>query len=185
MLRCSQRVLQRHTRSSTPLKGFSSSPKAREEEEYPFRIPPERLRALISLYHQSSKFITPETLEARIDEAFTNVINVGTQGTTLYTYEQLTSELESLRKGKGRSTLSSYNGTPLDYRVNASWSEQIARESTVGAALWGVQENGRPGLETVLETSVLNEKEKRLLRETNAEAKPVLRETKKTGEGAI
>ncbi|KAJ7068064.1 hypothetical protein C8F01DRAFT_1364477, partial [Mycena amicta] len=33
-------------------------------------LPPEKLRALISIYHQAQSFVTRENLEAKIDEAF-------------------------------------------------------------------------------------------------------------------
>jgi hypothetical protein len=67
---------------------------------------------------------------------------------------------------RGGSSKSHYFGVNLDY-TDRTWSDQQgARQAKISSTLWGTHIDGRPGLEAVLETSAINEKEAKLLDET-------------------
>lgn len=116
------------------------------------------MRALVSLYHQSDTFITPENLSQRIDEAFvpqeTRSRIAQISGKSL---KDLHQELKDVRKSpKFRdwdkdAVVTSTNG-------NVLWSSaKVEREWKVMEALYGVDitpsREVLPGLE-VLEESV-------------------------------
>ncbi|KAI0316710.1 hypothetical protein OF83DRAFT_1172637 [Amylostereum chailletii] len=54
-------------RTPTLKRNLSSKPSSTAPE---FSLPPEKLRALISLYHQTESFVTPENLERKITDTF-------------------------------------------------------------------------------------------------------------------
>lgn len=79
----------------------------------------------------------------------------------------LQGEVDKMHTGMGKQALV-YNGTALEYGAR-SWSDEGgARETAVAGALWGVQTDSKPGLEAVLETTALNEKEEQLLGQTES-----------------
>ncbi|KAF8528870.1 hypothetical protein BU17DRAFT_80023 [Hysterangium stoloniferum] len=152
--RCAQRLSKRSIRF------FSTSPVTRDSS-----LPSTRIRALISLYHGSSTFITPANLSQRIDLAFTDSVNVHSDISTYqWSYNALTASMNDSRRGG--SSKSHYFGVNLDYS-DRTWSDQQgARQAQISSALWGTHIDGRPGLEAVLETDAINEKEAKLLDQT-------------------
>ncbi|KAL1742885.1 hypothetical protein HDZ31DRAFT_83813 [Schizophyllum fasciatum] len=68
--RAAGRLVRRTLATSAPAPaGTSTTPEGKKVASHA-SLPDARMRALISLYHQSSTFITPENLDQRIDEAF-------------------------------------------------------------------------------------------------------------------
>ena len=136
---------------------FSTSVVVRKETQ-PFTLPSARLRALITLYHRSSSFITPENLSSRIDSAFNgDSAQVGPSGVQLEEYRALQSHVQRNREKKTRNLV--YKSVPLNNFDSATWSGavQSERKALVIAALWGIQVGGKPSLETVQETRAVNE----------------------------
>ncbi|KAF8592535.1 hypothetical protein K439DRAFT_1324482 [Ramaria rubella] len=129
-------------------------------------LPPAKLRALITLYHRSSTFITPANLSQRIDLAFTDPLHSSqTVSDQRWNYGALQKRVQQNR-GDSEVKSSDYLGVNLDYE-SMTWSDRRgARQSRVNATLWGTQVGGRPGLETVQETSATNERESKLLDQT-------------------
>lgn len=121
-------------------------------------LAPEKMRALISLYHQTESFITPTNLSDTIDEVF------------IYSRERLgilhpsKPELSQndlwrmLRERRDQPSVAASDART--WRTNAAsngrytgqWSEsQTVREQQVVHALYGVEGVGKPGLEVVEE----------------------------------
>lgn len=111
------------------------------------------MRALISLYHQADKFITPETLDKAIDDAFI--------GDLKYTeaqevpYEELW-RLAALRRrmpkvGIAAKRRENVVGSSREERSDRVWSEQrTKRDAAVEAALYGTEGPWhKPGVETL------------------------------------
>ncbi|EMD37423.1 hypothetical protein CERSUDRAFT_94435 [Gelatoporia subvermispora B] len=123
------------------------------------QLPPEKLRALVSLYHQCDTFITPETLSDAIDDAFVYAKQRQRWGL----YRELSSDQTAvvLRKmqegdptpirpewrvdseGKVQSTRSNEGSTMS--------KEQSTRSKRVEDALYGLAGDDHSGLE-LLET---------------------------------
>ncbi|TFY72486.1 hypothetical protein EVG20_g498 [Dentipellis fragilis] len=63
-----------------------------------FSLSPAKLRALISLYHQSGNFITPANLDTEIDKAFTDVPDlVSVANSKFTTYTDLKADVSARR----------------------------------------------------------------------------------------
>lgn len=108
-------------------------------------LPPQKLRALVSLYHKSDTFLTPETLDAAIEKEFADVIKHAAY--TEYTYGRLREDLDRRRSEPevGRSGLSANVGTER-------WSDQSSmREKLVKTALYGLEDDNHAGLDVLLE----------------------------------
>ncbi|KAK7695651.1 hypothetical protein QCA50_000287 [Cerrena zonata] len=108
-------------------------------------LPPQKLRALVSLYHKSDKFITPETLDAEIDKEFQEDIFHGAY--TEYPYSRLREDLDKIRREPqvGRSGLSANTDSE-------KWSDRSSRrQKQVKTALYGMEDDRRAGLEVLLE----------------------------------
>lgn len=132
------------------------------------QVSPEKMRALISLYHQSKDFITPETLSVAIDDAFLEDQTVwGTGGKRERTEEQLHKELKDRRALPKLSTTGSVenrspSSDPRDifspeqmHSDYSSWSSyKPERDVQLKAALYGIEPSGDvplPGLEVLEE----------------------------------
>jgi hypothetical protein len=112
-------------------------------------LSPEKLRALVSLYHRSESFITRENLESAIDHAFLDQTEMS--GSSQYNekhFLDLQNELNERRSypkfgdTKGASTGGgSYGFVPW------STGERSGREVEVQSALYGTDTTGAPGLE--------------------------------------
>jgi len=124
-------------------------------------LPDHKRRALISLYHQSESFITPENLNDRIDEAFKTVLS-DTVVLNKMEVRDLKSVVQKTRtapklkqwvpKGDKESPISDSIGDG-----SSGWSNitRDRRENKVVAALYGVHvtPSGKilPGLEVLEE----------------------------------
>ncbi|KAF8741668.1 hypothetical protein RHS02_03846, partial [Rhizoctonia solani] len=128
-----------------------------------YALAPEKLRALIDLYHSSTGYITPETLSSAIDKTFAPARRTFNSGGLLKSYRDLVAERDELDaepdrvvpsanelSGRGHGTVDGIAG-PLA----GGWSESKAeRARMVKAALWGVDPMAKIGLETLLEAKV-------------------------------
>ncbi|KAF7433288.1 hypothetical protein PC9H_005238 [Pleurotus ostreatus] len=141
-LRTSTRTFARHA---------SSSAKKRRQPSPP--ISPDKMRALISLYHQSEHFITPENLLQRIDEEFCGNDKLAHTAVGTISYKDLQNELDLRRSAPKISQWRRRDGA---HGVPGSmWSNfKNVRESKVVEALYGTIDAGNislPGLEVLEE----------------------------------
>ncbi|KAF9498580.1 hypothetical protein BDN71DRAFT_1443496 [Pleurotus eryngii] len=141
-LRTSTRTFARHV---------SSSAKKRRQPSPP--ISPDKMRALISLYHQSEHFITPENLLQRIDEEFCGNDKLAHTAVGTISYKDLQNELDLRRSAPKISQWRRRDGA---HGVSGSmWSNfKNVRESKVVEALYGTIDAGNislPGLEVLEE----------------------------------
>ncbi|KAI0069048.1 hypothetical protein BV25DRAFT_1817986 [Artomyces pyxidatus] len=113
-----------------------------------FSLPPQKLRALISLYHESEGFITPENLDARIDLAFTDFESSSSVHKTHAGQLEMRSALSDRRRlpryGAPEDSARLLSGSVLDDRK--------ARVDGVFDALYGTWNAKRPGLELLQDT---------------------------------
>ncbi len=132
-----------------------------------FVLSPKKLRALVSLYHQSRSFITPENLDEAIDRAFAEPPSVRVFG------NGRTVDWPSLRlEVKERDALSKFG---LPETLNSVMSmyeagyleEREKRVEQVFDAMYGTWETDKPGLELVQDT--WEDVEKRLKGEDSEE----------------
>jgi hypothetical protein len=120
-----------------------------------------KMRALISLYHQSDAFVTPETLSQRIDDAFVHNRRPGIShppGESLRDFAQALSDLRKKPKLRDWNREGTVSRATRATEVNSVWSSfKAGREWKVIEALYGVDVTPSrevlPGLE-VLEESV-------------------------------
>ncbi|KAF5393872.1 hypothetical protein D9757_000223 [Collybiopsis confluens] len=121
----------------------------------PHALSPEKMRALISLYHQTDTFVTPETLSERIDLAFTgrkreDDLMTPLQQASVSTLNYFRRQTELAPK------FSEWDQEKAHYR-GETWSQSnySPREWKVVEALYGVDASGRfqplPGLEALEE----------------------------------
>ncbi|KAI0049595.1 hypothetical protein FA95DRAFT_1488803 [Auriscalpium vulgare] len=115
-----------------------------------FTLPPEKLRALVSLYHQSGQFVTPETLDSAIDHAF---IEDG-DSHLFATLQMRYADMKAQTKDRGK--LPKF-GPPeeLGYDGRLQVALQDERERRVAGvqdALYGTVGRVRPGLELLEDT---------------------------------
>lgn len=131
------------------------------------KLSDEKMRSLISLYHQSETFITPENLSERIDQVFTSTV-----GTAVVTRKGLPT-LSVFREIRARQVQNPRMG---DWEVESdgklvgeyrAWSSLVSRrEKKVIEALYGVDQSAvigssskdravriMPGLEVLKEQS--------------------------------
>ncbi|TFY83843.1 hypothetical protein EWM64_g175 [Hericium alpestre] len=109
-----------------------------------FRLSPAKLRALISLYHESGSFITPQNLDDVIDKVFTNENDVytTTRGQKYKSYMELRAEVQARRTAPKfvQAAQTAAN------RTN-SFSEANERLQQVAGALFGTEKEKEIGLE--------------------------------------
>ena len=116
-----------------------------------FVLPLKKLRALVSLYHQSRSFITPENLDEAIDRAFAESPSVRMFG------GRRTIDWPSLRlEVKEREQLSKF-GLPetLDSVLSTydvGYDDREGRVEQVFDAMYGTWETDKPGLELLQDT---------------------------------
>ncbi|KAI0285049.1 hypothetical protein BGY98DRAFT_946884 [Russula aff. rugulosa BPL654] len=154
-----------------PLARSMSSKPNPQAQPHDFVLPPEKLRALVSLYHQSKSFITPENLDEEIDRAFAEPPSVRVfENRRLVDWPSLRLEV------KERDRLSKF-GLPetLDsvlsmYEVGYH-EERERRVEQVFDAMYGTLETDKPGLELLQDTWV--DVEQRLKGEEDSEEGPV------------
>lgn len=141
---------------------FRAKPLARSMSSKPnpqtppddFVLPPKKLRALVSLYHQSKSFITHENLDEAIDRAFTDPPSVRVYwNRRLVDWPSLRLEIrerERLSKFGLPETLNSVLST---YEMGY-YEEREKRVEKVFDAMYGTLETDKPGLELLQDTWV-------------------------------
>lgn len=111
----------------------------------PTQLPPEKMRALISLYHQSKTFISPSNLSDKIDEVFAK---------DFYENNASFAGYLTLQNRVKERIAAPVLGDPMtkDQVEPQRWSQGPAarREQMVIDALYGV-DGDMPGLDTLLE----------------------------------
>lgn len=109
------------------------------------RLPRKKLRALVSLYHQSATFLTPETLDAHIEREFA----LDPVHPRHLDFDMLKSNVDQ----KVNAPEMSLQGVAsMSGFTRAESKEQRERASRVAAALWGVDAQGNPDVEAVEES---------------------------------
>jgi len=125
------------------------------------RLPPEKMRALISLYHQADSFITPENLTERTHLALLGSDPLARVLTSNLTYGDLRRMVDDRRMAPRMAV---WNDTPHYMPVSLRetlWSERSSvREMRVFEALYGVDVAGKPGLEVLEESKARLEQDK-------------------------
>jgi hypothetical protein len=109
-------------------------------------LPPQKVRSLISLYHQSGDFITPANLSEKIDQVFTtNHYSHANSGVTFNHKGDLIVGLHA-RKSAPRI------GEPNDASTQSDgrWTGMAARDREVQDALYGTHRK-LPGLDVLLD----------------------------------
>ncbi|KIL69134.1 hypothetical protein M378DRAFT_157353 [Amanita muscaria Koide BX008] len=172
-LSTAQKIYRRHASSTAQARSPKAAPAGGT-------LPPQKLRALISIYHQADTFITPENLSRRIDEAFipslrddkslsldmfpSSMAHFRELG--MIVPNQLRDALEEQRKAPKVMEPDKDVGSPgiYDSRNTGTWSgERKGRERKVMEALYGVEGVGSvevlPGLDVLLEERERMEKD--------------------------
>lgn len=130
-----------------------------------FSMPTARLRALITLYHDTKTMVTAENLSAQIDAEFLNNHGKTSTFADFYDYRKLSDAVADKQKGKPASLI--IRGVTVNVEPSRTWSDQTSeREAQIKGALWGTQIDGKAGLETILETIESAEREERLINQT-------------------
>ncbi|KAI0829486.1 hypothetical protein BC628DRAFT_1417198 [Trametes gibbosa] len=140
--------------SSAGASPIASSSQGKLNVQSKAKLPDEKLRVLVSLYHQAGTFITKENLSQAIDQAFTDPVRL-LQTSALHPetpFHYLEAELGSRRAlpkfGKANSALARSNAPHV--HSGESWSDRRPiRERAVMTTLYGVLGRGRPGLDAV------------------------------------
>jgi hypothetical protein len=111
----------------------------------PSMLPRRKMRALIALYNQTSTFLTPETLDAHIDNEFA----INPRRPTFLDHESLRKEV--IRQNNlPEMTTTGLTGVVGEGGFNSP-TERKSRAKRLAGALWGVDENGNPDLEAIEE----------------------------------
>ncbi|KAF9057365.1 hypothetical protein BJ165DRAFT_26702 [Panaeolus papilionaceus] len=142
-----------------PISAAGAAPKVQSHAS----LPPAKVRALISLYHQADSWITPENLLDRIDEAFLptvgkNVLVEETPEMRMQSMASLPDLRNALRKMKTAPKMAQWDTdtTKKDYVPGEQWSDvRSKREMKVIEALYGVNTTVKgkilPGLDALEE----------------------------------
>ncbi|KAI0301816.1 hypothetical protein B0F90DRAFT_250355 [Multifurca ochricompacta] len=115
-----------------------------------FALPPKKLRALVSLYHQSNSFITPENLDEEIDRAFLEVPAMRTFGNRRVDWPSLRLEVKE-RKQLSKFGLPETLNSALSM-YEAGYEEREKRVEQVFDAMYGTWQTNKPGLELLQDT---------------------------------
>jgi len=113
----------------------------------PSMLPRKKIRALIALYNQTSTFLTPETLDAHIDNEFA----INPRRPTFLDHEALRKEVVR-QNNLPEMTTSGLTGVVGEGGINSP-TERKSRAKRLAGALWGVDGNGNPDLEAVEEAA--------------------------------
>ncbi|KAL7282146.1 hypothetical protein PYCCODRAFT_876620 [Trametes coccinea BRFM310] len=123
------------------------------------KLPDEKMRVLVQLYHQSDTFITKENLSQKIDKAFIEHKHLST---TTLNAETPFRALEA--QVNRRRSLPKFGQTneAVPYSQGDRWSERrSAREMSVKSTLYGVIDPKRPGFDVVKEEKERLERSRR------------------------
>jgi hypothetical protein len=119
-----------------------------------FVLPPQKLRALVSLYHQSKTFITPENLDEAIDRAFVQPSSVRVyEGRRLVDWPSLRLEVKERDRLPKFGLPETLNSVLSMYEAGYH-EERERRVERVFDAMYGTWETDKPGLELLQDTWV-------------------------------
>jgi hypothetical protein len=116
-----------------------------------FVLPPKKLRALVSLYHQSKSFITPENLDEAIDRAFAEPPSVRVFGRRLVDWPSLRLEVKERDRLSKFGLPETLNSVLSMYEVGYH-EDRERRVEQVFDAMYGTLEADKPGLELLQDT---------------------------------
>ncbi|KAI0939524.1 hypothetical protein AcW1_004532 [Taiwanofungus camphoratus] len=110
------------------------------------RLSREKMRALVSLYHETETFITPQNLSEAIDRAF--ITEPSKQSAVMSPETSYRVLLDEMRMRKAQPKIGEAPQARLS--EDSEWSEgRRKRERTVLQALYGIEGRGKPGLEVL------------------------------------
>ncbi|THV03327.1 hypothetical protein K435DRAFT_775012 [Dendrothele bispora CBS 962.96] len=143
---------------------FSSSPSF-NQPKIAHSLPPEKMRALISLYHQADTFITKENLSDRIDEAFTGLSKYPGLPVNVPGFSELNEQVwkqQTAPKFSEWDMERALSGATAVPTSDGYWSGSLSmRDWKVVEALYGVDvsdsKSVMPGLEALEEHAKLKE----------------------------
>lgn len=110
-------------------------------------LPKKKLRALVSLYHRTATFLTPETLDRHIEQEFA----VDPRKPQFLAQMDLKKEVSSKNYIPEMTTRGL--GGIIGGGLHTSIAERRTRRTRLTGALWGVDEDGNPDLEALEETA--------------------------------
>jgi hypothetical protein len=160
---CIAKALRRVSNCSHFAKRYNSTVPSQPKPNY--TLSPEKLRALISLYHQTDTFITKENLSERIDQAFIQKDLKLELMTGIPGMKALKEEVQRRRAAPKFSEHDMETGQgPSRPGEEGTWSSNLTlREWKVVEALYGVDSSdmkrSMPGLESLEEWSESKEDE--------------------------
>ena len=133
----------------------SSSSKTKLDVQPKTELPPEKMRGLVDLYHESSKFITPANLSDKIDEAFIHRRLNSDYNSRRIPVRPLTRILYDLKQRQARPKFGQSMETKPHHapaKHTTDWSqERSQREWYVMRTLYGVNRPGKPGYEALVD----------------------------------
>ncbi len=160
LLRLSLRRAARCTRNastqasaSSPLSTTASTSQSKLNVQPSAKLPDEKMRVLVNLYHQSASFITKENLSQRIDEAFIHrqmkrATALGDETPFRALEVALTQRRAMPRFGESNAATAKTRSKAVE--AGEAWSEdRPSRELAVMTTLYGVLSRGRPALDAL------------------------------------
>ncbi|KAI0786338.1 hypothetical protein C8Q75DRAFT_268012 [Abortiporus biennis] len=153
----SSSVLHRSLRQAASLRRCMSSNTPNVSTSSNATLPDHKMRALISLYHQSEKYITLENLDSEIDKMFAVQFDKGQHSQRDTAFPELEKHrrdrdsLPKLTKKRGGETTA--KAVEKESGDKSLWSEPgtTEREGRVYKALYGIYAKGKPQLEVLRE----------------------------------
>ncbi|KAF8505497.1 hypothetical protein F5888DRAFT_442269 [Russula emetica] len=137
-----------------PLARSMSSKPNPQTPPHDFVLPPKKLRALVSLYHQSKSFVTTENLDEAIDRAFAEPPSVRVFGNRrLVDWPSLRLEVKERDRLSKFGLPETLNSVLTMYEVG-HYEERERRVEQVFDAMYGTLETDKPGLELLQDTWV-------------------------------
>jgi hypothetical protein len=116
----------------------------KQEKQRPL-LPRKKLRALVSLYHRTATFITPETLDRHIEQEF------AVDPSRPQYLDKTLLRNEVVRKNAIPDMTTRGLAGTIGGGSTISTAERRTRRQRLAGALWGVDEEGNPDLEAVEE----------------------------------
>lgn len=134
-------------------RSMSSKPNP-QTPPHDFVLPPQKLRALVSLYHQSKSFITPENLDEAIDRAFAEPPSVRVLwNRRLVNWPALRLEVKDRDRLSKFGLPETLNSVLNTYEVGY-YDQRERRVEQVFDAMYGTLDMDKPGLELLQDTWV-------------------------------
>jgi len=115
-----------------------------------FALPPKKLRALVSLYHQSKSFVTLENLDESIDRAFLDVPGMHAFGNRILDWPSLRLEVKERELQSKFGLPETINSTLSMFE--AGYEEREGRIEQVFDAMYGTWQVNKPGFELLQDT---------------------------------